>query len=66
MEFEGNGMGRAEADKIALFSLEANDVVPIDTHMHQIFHRKTGKNVNIGTQKGYDEVSDYFTDLLGP
>ena len=55
-----------EIDRIALHSLEASDVVPIDTHMHQIFKRKTGRDVNIGNPKGYDEVSSYFSDLLGP
>lgn len=61
------GVGPKVADCVALFSLDCHDVVPIDTHMWQIYKAKYQKNK---TAKGsqnmkYDAVKAEFRKIFG-
>ena len=64
------GVGPKVADCVALFSLDCHDVVPIDTHMWQLYqskyHKKTegGQGKKLANMK-YDVVKQDFRNIFG-
>jgi len=64
------GVGRKVADCILLMSLDKNEVIPVDTHVHQIAMKHYGvsgslKGKSAMTPKLYDEVSTRLSALWG-
>jgi len=55
------GIGPKVADCICLYSLDCPSYVPVDTHMLQIYTKVYKK----AKPRNYDEVSEFFCDLLG-
>ncbi|KAG9318813.1 acyl-CoA N-acyltransferase [Chiua virens] len=65
------GVGRKVADCILLMSLDKKEVIPVDTHVHQIAAKYYGfrslgssKKVNM-TPKLYDEINSKLADNWG-
>ncbi|KAI0664622.1 DNA glycosylase [Cubamyces menziesii] len=63
------GVGRKVADCILLMSLDKREVIPVDTHVHQIATKHYGlkggsKTANM-TPKLYDEVSTKLANVWG-
>ncbi|KAG6867000.1 hypothetical protein C0991_003916 [Blastosporella zonata] len=67
------GVGRKVADCVLLMSLDKKEVVPVDTHVHQIAvkyyglkgsHGSNGKKANM-TPKLYDDVNTRLTNVWG-
>ncbi|EAU88821.2 N-glycosylase/DNA lyase [Coprinopsis cinerea okayama7 len=63
------GVGRKVADCILLMSLDKKEVIPVDTHVHQIAVKHYGMKGNSGktamTPKLYDEVNNKLQSLWG-
>ncbi|CCM00483.1 uncharacterized protein FIBRA_02517 [Fibroporia radiculosa] len=64
------GVGRKVADCILLMSLDKNEVIPVDTHVHQIAMKHYGVNGSSKaktamTPKLYDEVSNKLAIIWG-
>lgn len=65
------GVGRKVADCILLMSLDKCEVIPVDTHVHQIavkhyhFTRNGLKSKTTMTPKIYDEISKRLSDIWG-
>ncbi|KAL4481941.1 hypothetical protein ABPG74_008030 [Tetrahymena malaccensis] len=62
------GIGNKVADCISLFSLDAKDLIPVDTHVFQIYNRVYKKNKNKDkkmTKDQYSEIEKFFKDLYG-
>ncbi|KAI6028651.1 DNA glycosylase [Pisolithus orientalis] len=65
------GVGRKVADCILLMSLDKREVIPVDTHVHQIamkhyhFPRSSSKGKTTMTPKLYDEISKKLSDIWG-
>ncbi|EAS05231.2 HhH-GPD family base excision DNA repair protein (macronuclear) [Tetrahymena thermophila SB210] len=65
---EFKGIGNKVADCISLFSLDAKDLIPVDTHVFQIYNRVYKKNKNKDkkmTKDQYSEIENFFKDLYG-
>ncbi|CAL8112926.1 unnamed protein product [Orchesella dallaii] len=62
-----SGIGRKVADCICLMSLGYSQVIPIDTHMHQIAKQYLPhlSKLKTLTDKSYSEIADYFQTLHG-
>ena len=62
------GVGRKIADCIALFSLDSDGAVPVDTHIWQIAkaHYAPHLREKALTAKTYQQTVDAFTDAFGP
>ena len=60
------GIGKKVADCISLFSLDCFDVVPVDTHVHNIYINayKKGDKSSLTDQK-YREIGDFFRKKFG-
>ena len=56
------GIGLKVADCIALFSLDCNSCIPVDTHIWQIYQKvyKKDKKETKLNKKNYDLISDFF------
>ena len=63
-----SGVGRKIADCIALFSLDADGAVPVDTHIWQLAraHYAPHLREKALTAKTYQEAVDAFADTFGP
>jgi len=63
------GVGKKVADCVALFSLDCKNVVPIDTHVHQIYLNvyKQGKKGDKGKMNNqiYSEIGTFFRKKFG-
>ncbi|KAI0333480.1 DNA glycosylase [Cubamyces sp. BRFM 1775] len=63
------GVGRKVADCILLMSLDKREVIPVDTHVHQIaakhYGLKGGSKTTNMTPKLYDEVSNKLANVWG-
>ncbi|TDL24833.1 DNA glycosylase [Rickenella mellea] len=64
------GVGRKVADCILLMCLDKREVVPVDTHVHQIAMKYYGVRGKAGTKlpmtpKLYDEVNDKLANIWG-
>lgn len=65
------GVGRKVADCILLMSLDKCEVIPVDTHVHQIavkyyqFSRNGTKGKTTMTPKLYEEISKRLSDIWG-
>ncbi|KAL0946637.1 hypothetical protein HGRIS_012832 [Hohenbuehelia grisea] len=66
------GVGRKVADCVLLMSLDKREVVPVDTHVHQIAIKHYGLRSSTGgkaktamTPKLYDEVNKRLYDVWG-
>ncbi|KAK2460831.1 hypothetical protein APHAL10511_007301 [Amanita phalloides] len=64
------GVGRKVADCVLLMSLDKKEVVPIDTHVHQLAvkyygHKGSAKGKATMSPKLYDEVSSKFHNVWG-
>ncbi|KAI6005703.1 DNA glycosylase [Pisolithus albus] len=65
------GVGRKVADCILLMSLDKCEVIPVDTHVHQIavkhyhFTRNGLKGKTTMTPKLYDQISKRLSDIWG-
>ncbi|KAF9246178.1 DNA glycosylase [Melanogaster broomeanus] len=65
------GVGRKVADCILLMSLDKKEVIPVDTHVHQIaikhygFRPAGSKGKVAMTPKLYDEINSKLGDTLG-
>ncbi|KAI9057891.1 DNA glycosylase [Trametes sanguinea] len=63
------GVGRKVADCILLMSLDKREVIPVDTHVHQIAIRyyglKSASKTSNMTPKLYDEVSSKLAAVWG-
>ncbi|KAF8843580.1 DNA glycosylase [Paxillus ammoniavirescens] len=66
------GVGRKVADCILLMSLDKKEVIPVDTHVHQIamkhygFHTPGGSKGKVAmTPKLYDEINSKLADIWG-
>lgn len=56
------GIGLKVADCIALFSLDCNNSIPVDTHIWQIYqkvYKKDKKEMKLN-KANYDHISDFF------
>jgi N-glycosylase/DNA lyase len=62
-----HGVGRKVADCICLFSLDFPEVVPVDTHVHQMAVRDYGLKIpnKSLTEKNYEKIQDCFTRVFG-
>ncbi|THU87254.1 DNA glycosylase [Dendrothele bispora CBS 962.96] len=65
------GVGRKVADCVLLMSLDKREVIPVDTHVHQIAIKHyglkgsaNGKKINM-TPKIYEEVNKKLVDVWG-
>ncbi|THH12513.1 hypothetical protein EW146_g7622 [Bondarzewia mesenterica] len=64
------GVGRKVADCILLMSLDKKEVIPVDTHVHQIAMKHYGMRGSSGTKQAmspklYDEVNAKLTAIWG-
>jgi len=67
------GVGRKVADCVLLMSLDKREVVPVDTHVHQIAHKHYGVRMSSPAKGGkvtmtpklYDEVSTKLAEVWG-
>ncbi|KAH9993756.1 DNA glycosylase [Russula vinacea] len=64
------GVGRKVADCVLLMSLDKPEVIPVDTHVHQIAMKHYGFRGTSGTKqtmspKLYDAISENFHDIWG-
>ncbi|KAH9901578.1 DNA glycosylase [Cubamyces lactineus] len=63
------GVGRKVADCILLMSLDKREVIPVDTHVHQIatkhYGLKGGSKTTNMTPRLYDEVSTKLANVWG-
>lgn len=60
------GVGKKVADCVRLFSMECNGVVPVDTHVFQIYMNKYKKGSKKKVDAGcYDEVQNLFKSIFG-
>ncbi|KAF9647540.1 DNA glycosylase [Thelephora ganbajun] len=66
------GVGRKVADCVLLMSLDKREVVPVDTHVHQIAHKHYGVKMPSAkggkipmTPKLYEEVATKLADVWG-
>ena len=63
---ELTGIGKKVADCISLFSLDCKDVIPVDTHVFQIYEKiYKQKKVEKLNKNNYDDVSNFFKDKFG-
>lgn len=66
------GVGRKVADCVLLMSLDKKEVIPVDTHVHQIAIKHYGlrtvggsKRKGVMTPRIYDEVATKLADIWG-
>ncbi|KRX07438.1 DNA glycosylase [Pseudocohnilembus persalinus] len=64
------GIGQKVADCISLFSMDCEKLIPVDTHVWQIFNTYYMKNKSKGQQKmssnqQYEKVVQFFQDRFG-
>lgn len=66
------GVGRKVADCVLLMSLDKKEVIPVDTHVHQIAIKHYGlrtvggsKGKGVMTPRIYDEVATKLADIWG-
>jgi N-glycosylase/DNA lyase len=62
-----NGIGKKVADCIALFSLDVNDAIPVDTHVRDIVCRDYARNITKSkslTPQIYNEIGNIFRTIF--
>lgn len=63
------GVGNKVADCVALFSLNKQQAIPVDTHVYQIaaknYLKKLDAKKKLSTAKDYDEIANYFRSKFG-
>jgi N-glycosylase/DNA lyase len=62
------GIGKKVADCVSLFSLDCFDIVPVDTHVHNLYlnvYKKGDKNKGSLSDQKYREIGEFFRKKFG-